>query len=1413
MNGSGLLISVLLIISYAAICSCWDPNHIYVYDYSGRMEIGSPKASSIQIESQLSVRAINTDHLILKFTNCNVTGGTENEKWLDSSSRHLEAEFEIQLKNGTVQSLGYSARSSVNQWAVGFHKGIASLLSLRYPEAELKDGYIPGSRTFTSMEEEVTGRCANVYEWYTLEGEHRSSNERLCPSISSGRHQLFKTRNFDNCTHLPIYNLMSPAGWRCRPGTAICENSQSRSLVERVDLCGSLAKEKLDILHLESREDWIGQPWGAKHRQSTPGRMSLIQRMTLTTKRQSQSKSDEPIDPHQDAESPHQQQSLTYVFETPESDFTLLMDDKAINDFLDEIKQLRSITFQPAELVKRKASNLRIKLSNRFRSLSPLQLVTLTKEALRQLTPRLWSFYFQQMVMVGSATTLDIAKQLIERQQISNEDIMNMISGFSMFLRDPSDRVLGQLLSLLDLGVVKREPDLRQTAMVSLASFFRVACIDRLSAESRFPLQYLNMSRNETRDIWPRRLVKRIAVEIKRGDSGDRSAALSALNILGHPSLIPVVVPLIEGKVDANPAIRTKAVLALHKLAHHGDATAIKILHTVYANPSENYQVRLAAFTLLMLSYPPIHVWQAVAARTWFEPRQSHVASFVFTTFDTLATLRSPQRFLQKLSLRAKQVLRLTKPVTQGRSANYIWSYEKRRRLLASYLRLETFANKASLFPKEIYGRLNFNLGAIDFDVLEFEIHGHHMESILNHILGEDKSQNTSHLYECYNRMSAPVDALLARLNVSHPSGKLGEGFLHWTLMESIEKFWSFDGAAKSIRGYLESPTSSWNPEWLYLLPLVNVDIRWANSMGFVTQFRVTGQITATLNGTLRYSRQPATIDSHLNPTLALEIDSSIGIQPSGSDVGGLTSKSSILLLASLPGRLTAELTQRPVERLDVKWSVEDEDGSREFILLHKSHCVDSCPKETSQVETFDWKNMGANENPDWQKLLSVISFSWLPNENMAIGWSQFSWRKSIHPTVFQFSVQLDRAQEPLAWIMKSGTSDLLRTSIFAGKSQTMMGREGRERASHENHKEAQVTAGKEASVADDLADSIAIEIPYAVGAEAAKPIALSAAVSGFSASFSAWLELPKQIGRLLLSVVSDGQHEHKREGKQWKGDHLAVRWTWTWKDGVANVTGFHDFPLEAHRTHYAGECRVGNNQITTFDGVVYEPRFIDECQYMVVAATGPQDKLVVLLDRGTNARNQVLRLIVSDDVIQIDLPDKRLIVNGVAIPFPQLANANRHVKDVGGFSLESPCNGPLLFARVKGNGALEIELPSSGLMLRIRSEDAIVIKARESLGGQMQGLCGDMNGERLFEFRGPRRCVLSSGSLMTAQYQTSDRPHCSTATPHAQQKLLTLQSPNGRIPLHNSNDCPRQEGAPTVIKMPVGVHSQIDDL
>jgi hypothetical protein len=160
--------------------------------------------------------------------------------------------------------LGYPERSNVSHWAVGVHKGMASIFSLRYPEPEPKDGRLTSSKTYSSMEvryimlrplnqyiqyiepwikafecfplwlwfqEEVTGRCANVYEWYALEDDGKAgtkpADKYLCHPTSSSRYQLYKTRDFDNCTQLSMYNILSPAGWRCRPGTAICENAQS----------------------------------------------------------------------------------------------------------------------------------------------------------------------------------------------------------------------------------------------------------------------------------------------------------------------------------------------------------------------------------------------------------------------------------------------------------------------------------------------------------------------------------------------------------------------------------------------------------------------------------------------------------------------------------------------------------------------------------------------------------------------------------------------------------------------------------------------------------------------------------------------------------------------------------------------------------------------------------------------------------------------------------------------------------------------------------------------------------------------------------------------------------------------------------------------------------------------------------
>lgn len=74
------------------------------------------------------------------------------------------------------------------------------------------------------------------------------------------------------------------------------------------------------------------------------------------------------------------------------------------------------------------------------------------------------------------------------------------------------------------------------------------------------------------------------------------------------------------------------------------------------------------------------------------------------------------------------------------------------------------------------------------------------------------------------------------------------------------------------------------------------------------------------------------------------------------------------------------------------------------FDAFDGDHQVDS-------ARAVEWEKMvgGDGAEPDWKKLLSFVSFSWLPDENMGVGWRQFSWQrgKTIRPTVFQFSVQL----------------------------------------------------------------------------------------------------------------------------------------------------------------------------------------------------------------------------------------------------------------------------------------------------------------------------------------------------------------------------------------------------------------------
>ena len=165
----------------------------------------------------------------------------------------------------------------------------------------------------------MTGICENSYDVVRvaeyLPGAdpalHRLRS-RFCPSSGDHLYRVIKTRNFDQCQEVPIYNVVAPAGWRCKPGTAVCENVQSvscgifwflrkkvppagldgrrqqpndfccakRSLVSRFETCGDL-RDGGQLLHMESREAFITLPLGARLKSQT---VTIDQQLTLSDK-------------------------------------------------------------------------------------------------------------------------------------------------------------------------------------------------------------------------------------------------------------------------------------------------------------------------------------------------------------------------------------------------------------------------------------------------------------------------------------------------------------------------------------------------------------------------------------------------------------------------------------------------------------------------------------------------------------------------------------------------------------------------------------------------------------------------------------------------------------------------------------------------------------------------------------------------------------------------------------------------------------------------------------------------------------------------------------------------------------------------------------------------------------------------
>jgi hypothetical protein len=194
----------------------------------------------------------------------------------------------------------------------------------------------------------------------------------------------------------------------------------------------------------------------------------------------------------------------------------------------------------------------------------------------------------------------------------------------------------------------RKQNGLNSTAILSLASLLRVAYVDNASAHDEYPVHIFGRMVPKkfpqlTRELIPT-MGRALNKSINESDSQRAQVFIRALGNIGHPSILPVFEPFLEGQQNVSQFQRLLMVSSLDKLAVMYPTEASAVLLKLYHNTGESHEVRCAAVTLLMKTRPPANVLQGMAEFTNVDP-DVQVSSMVQSAITTAANLKGPSNW------------------------------------------------------------------------------------------------------------------------------------------------------------------------------------------------------------------------------------------------------------------------------------------------------------------------------------------------------------------------------------------------------------------------------------------------------------------------------------------------------------------------------------------------------------------------------------------------------------------------------------------------------------------------------------------------------------------------------------------------------------------------------------------------
>lgn len=150
------------------------------------------------------------------------------------------------------------------------------------------------------------------------------------------------------------------------------------------------------------------------------------------------------------------------------------------------------------------------------------------------------------------------------------------------------------------------------SAPIAFAELIRSAH-DEILSTRKYPSNSLGRITNEDLETYISYFAEQLREAIQKNNMQQIHTYIVALRNTGHPKMLSVFEPYLEGKQAITKCQRTMMVTGLSSLARTHSSLARSVLAKIYFNTRENDEIRVAAFYSLIRTDPPLNTYMRMA--------------------------------------------------------------------------------------------------------------------------------------------------------------------------------------------------------------------------------------------------------------------------------------------------------------------------------------------------------------------------------------------------------------------------------------------------------------------------------------------------------------------------------------------------------------------------------------------------------------------------------------------------------------------------------------------------------------------------------------------------------------------------------------------------------------------------------